>query len=546
MGTVVFLQFYRLDLGEIQSHDEARYILRAEACLRFGAWMDQTQYAIGGLFSSSHPPLIVWMMAIVQFLFGTSVFAVRLVSPIGAVVALHFFYKLSGKLFSRETALYATIALGAAQHFLLYSHHGQFDIPMFAFIVSASYYAIRSFEEGNMRLACIAGMLFGCVLLSKTIQGIYLLPFLCTLPYIYRTKRRYIILAVMLGICLAVSLPWHLFMIFRHPDFFNINTGLISALKTNSYAEGHTITHWWYYLNVTIVNFPFIVLGIVAIVPLFKRLKKPAGTYNRMCLISAIWFVGMVVSLSDFSTRMLHFSLFLLLPTSLFLCFCLEEFLRFRDKPKIIAGCILLISALGWSLSELIRMSFKEHTFHPIPINAPLLLLSVGFALIIFLLLFKYGSSSPPRIIMLIAAIFLITTNIYRWGSRRNETFIDGAEDVGKVLFHTSGIHTLIAYHIGGSYQYMLPQLNYYTDCWLAGWDSTRTGTTNTWSKLDSLISVNQVPRSDASVIYNSWDAFYTPKQDEKELLMRINQGLSARYAKVLHTKKYQLYWEPR
>jgi 4-amino-4-deoxy-L-arabinose transferase-like glycosyltransferase len=546
-SAVIFLQFYRLGLGEIQSHDESRYIMRAEACLRFGAWLDQTQYAIGGLFSSTHPPLIVWMMALMRFLFGSSSFVSRLVSPIAAIFALYYFYRLTNNFFSRSTALFATAALGVAQHFLWYSHHGQFDIPMFAFIVAASYYAIRSFEEENSKLAVIAGILFGCVLLSKAVQGLYLLPFICSLVYVYPSDRKYKNLMIVLGVFLITALPWYIFMLARHVHFYGDYAGLIASLKTNSYAEGATKSAWWFYINQTVINFPLIVLSIAVIVPLWKQWKTRDTPYKRLCIISFIWFIGMLVSLSNFYTRMLHFSLFLLLPTSLVLCFSLEEFFRNSKKTFIlIVGCILLIPALTWSMSEILRMSFKEHFLYLIPVDLALLIVSIAVAISIFIVLYKYFSASSVQTLILISVIFLITTDLYRWGSRRNETFVDGAEAVGNILLHTSGIHSLTAYQDGVPFQYMLPQLNYYSGCWLVGWDSTKTGVTKTWHELDSLIKINNVPLSDASVLYVSWDGFYTMKPAEKELLARLNYGLAERYEKSLHTKKYQLYWQPK
>ena len=57
-------------MGEVQPWDEALYCVRANACLQFGAWLDQTQYAVGGLYSSTHPPLLIWLMAGFVKLFG--------------------------------------------------------------------------------------------------------------------------------------------------------------------------------------------------------------------------------------------------------------------------------------------------------------------------------------------------------------------------------------------------------------------------------------------------------------------------------------------
>jgi 4-amino-4-deoxy-L-arabinose transferase len=544
-GAVIFLQFYRLGIGEIQSHDESRYIMRAEACLEFGAWLDQTQYALSGLFSSTHPPLVIWMMALLRYLFGASTFVSRLVSPIAAVVVLIFFYKLALKFFSRPTALFATAALCLGQNFLLYSHKGQFDIPMLAFVVIASYYAIRSFEEKSTKLAIIAGIAFGCVLMSKAVQGLYLLPFICALPYVYPSPRRYKNLGIILGVFLVTALPWYLFMLIKHIHFYGDYAGLIASLKNNSYAEGATKSHWWYYLNTTNITFPLLVIALVSITGFIQQWKNQTTVYNRFSVVCFVWFFGSLIFLSNFYTRMLHFSLFLLMPAALVLCFSLEEFFRSKSRSKILVGSLLLIISLGWSLSDIIRMHFKDHAIFPLNLNVPLLIACIAIALILSSLLYKYFASSRAEQIILVAVVFMITTGFYRWTNRRDETFVDGAEAVGNILVQP-GIHTLTAYHDGVPYQYMMPQLQYYTGYKFIGWDSTRSEVTKTWKELDSMIAIDRVPRSDASVIYNGWDGFYPATQEDKALLERINSGLNSRYSKSLHTKKYQLYWEPK
>jgi 4-amino-4-deoxy-L-arabinose transferase-like glycosyltransferase len=545
-GAIIFLQFYRVGLGEIQSHDEGRYILRAEACLRFGAWLDQTQYAIGGLFSSSHPPLIVWMMALMRFLFGTSSYVSRIISPIAAVVSLVFFYKLAGRFFSRNTSLFGMAALGAAQHFLLYSHKGQFDIPMFAFVVTSSYYAIRAFQEEKSGLAILAGALFGCVLMSKAIQGLYLFPFICSLIYIYPTKKRWKLLVTILLTFALVALPWYIFMYLKYEHFYGENAGLIASLKDNSYAGGSTKNQWWYYINQTLVNFPLLIIGFTVIPSVFKLLKERTSPYSRLFVISFIWFLGMLIFLSDFYTRMLHFSLYLLLPTTLVICFVLEEFVKKGKTSEKIYAVLFLTLTFAWSLSELIRMSIKKHVLFPLVFNSPLLIASILIALIMFIFLYKYFSKENSSIILLGAVIFLITTDFYRWASRKEETYTDGARAVGDVIKHSAEIRSITVYCQNVPYYYMVPQLNYYTDCVFIGWDSTRKGYTNTWSSLDSLSQRKDSSQTDASILYIGWDDFYKPTIEDNALIGRLTRILENTYSEVLHTKKYHLYWHRR
>lgn len=546
LGAAFFLQFFRLGIGEIQSWDEALYILRANACIRFGAWIDQTQYAIGGLYSSTHPPLIVWMIAFVRMIFGASVFAARIVSALSAVIVLIFFYKLAKRFFQRWTVLFATASLACAQHFLWFGHHAQLDIPMFAFIVASVYYAIRTFEEERTIFAIIAGILYGCALMSKVVQGLYLIPFILALPYIFQTGKRYSNLTTVLAIAFIVALPWHICMLVQHPNAYREYSGLIGSLKQGTYAVEVT-TKWWYYINQTIVNFPVLILGLFVIPNTVKKWKAREAAANRLFIIIGIWFIGFLVFLTSFQTRMQHFSLFLLLPTSLLLCFFIEEYLKLPIRQStIFISAVVLLSALIWSSSELLRNSIKDFSIAAMQFDLSAMIITSLLTVILFTVLYKYFRYSVQNMVLFSASLLLLAFGYYRWGSRHNETFVDGAEEVGNILLHSSQIYSLTAYHDDFPHESYLPQLNYYTNAWLIGWDKTRTGAVKTWNELDSLITIDAVPRSDAAVIYVSWDTFYKPTQEEVDLLYRINQGLSTMYGKALHSKKYQLYWDPK
>ena len=546
LSLVGFLQFFRLGIGEIQSWDEALYIIRAEACLRFGVWIDQAQYAIGGIYSSTHPPLVVWMMAIARYFGGNSVFVSRIIAAIAGIVGLFFFYKLAGKFFSRWTRLIITICLGSAQGYLHFSHRGQFDIPMFAFITASVYYAVRSFEENDWKLAAIAGLMFGSALMSKAAQGLYLLPFLTALPYVFRSTNWKKHILIILGVAAAVALPWYVFMMLKHPQFYGDFAAMLSSMKTGTFTN-RVATQWWYYLNQIFIEFPLLILGVMVIPQITRRFKTGDSIYNRFLLISFAWLFGMLIFLSSFQIKMAQYSMHLLLPTSLILSYIIEEFLQYPPKiGRSVLSLGLLGFSIAWSSSETVRKAIREHhvaSLHPsLILIAGLVLLTVILAVFIRGKLRIYGQVA----LLFGAAILLVLVEFYQWANLENASYVDGAEQVGNVLLHTSEIHSLTAYHEDFPHEIYLPQLNYYSNSWFLGWDPSKFGQTKTWDELDSLIKIDAVPRSDAAIIYVSWDEVNMPILDTGGRLTRLNQGLAVHYAKALHTKKYQLYWDPK
>src|ERR1019366_3313700 len=104
------LPFIRLGLGEIQPWDESLYAIRADACLKFGAWLDQTQYAVGHLYSATHPPLGVWLIATSKFCFGDSTFAIRLPIAMAASASIFLLWLIVRMFVSKESALVSAVS----------------------------------------------------------------------------------------------------------------------------------------------------------------------------------------------------------------------------------------------------------------------------------------------------------------------------------------------------------------------------------------------------------------------------------------------------
>ena len=82
LAAVALMRFVNLGFLDLQAWDEALYAVRAETIAQFGAILDQTPFSIGGLYSSLHPPLYVWLTSVSFLLFGVTEFAARFFSAI--------------------------------------------------------------------------------------------------------------------------------------------------------------------------------------------------------------------------------------------------------------------------------------------------------------------------------------------------------------------------------------------------------------------------------------------------------------------------------
>ncbi|HEY6171697.1 MAG TPA: glycosyltransferase family 39 protein [Candidatus Kapabacteria bacterium] len=525
-------------MGEIQPWDEALYCVRANACLQFSVWLDQTQYAVGGLYSSTHPPLGIWGITIGKFIFGDTTFAPRLFIAFTSVISLLYLYKLAKYLTNERTALISTVIFGNAQIWLWYGHHAQLDIPMHAALVVTLYYTVQTLR-GNNKSVLLAGIFFGIALLTKTFQPLYILPFLCSLAYIFRGEQGFkkVVKIVLIAICIAS--PWYVFMALRHPAFFGDWTGLFSSLASGTYRG--MVGSWWYYLNQVVVNYPLIVLLQIGVFLLIHHLRdgKKLGKNDQLFMASIIFLVGMIALVSFVRTNMPHFILFLSIPTTLCTIFCVNAVLQNKLKSGVIGIILLTIIAVLWSGSEQLRMFVKGSRTFPFVYDLNgLMIVGVGFALSLLYTVKKYVGTS--RVIIALATL-IVLGNMYRWTTKQENIFSDGAEIVANIL-KTSSASNILLIHSYVPHEELLPQFAYYSGGLNLQWDRRKTVKSITFNtcSVDNIRDFASL--YDAVGVYKGWNKYFTPDTSIIQLLNNVDSTLlSSGYRKTI-TRQYLLY----
>jgi 4-amino-4-deoxy-L-arabinose transferase-like glycosyltransferase len=174
LGAACIIPFLRLGVGEIQPWDESLYVIRAEACLKFGAWLDQAQYAVGHLYSSTHPPLGVWLIAVSRHILGDTVFAIRFPVAFAAFGSILFGYLIIRKLGSNNAALVGAVSLASADLFLLLSHLARMECFILFFTLAATYFLITAIEQNSLLFIAMSGVLLAFGLLSKFAEAFFI------------------------------------------------------------------------------------------------------------------------------------------------------------------------------------------------------------------------------------------------------------------------------------------------------------------------------------------------------------------------------------
>lgn len=352
-------RFINLGFEDLQAWDEALYAMRAVGIERFGGWIDQTAFAVDGLYSSLHPPLYVWLTAIVLESFGTSEFTLRFVSALAGAFTLPVIYETGRLLQDERTGWYAALLFGLNPFVSFFSRQGQFDTLMVLFI-SLSMLFILLYHQSNRRSVylLLAGLSVAASLMSKLFVGggvliAYLVWVLFNPQEDRRTRLRELLL---LSAIASLSLSWLIYMTIVHghgdPLFVVKQSALIERAVTG--IEGNVKpTEILYFLNQLVVLFPLGVSFFVA--GLYRKVTQKD---NRWALLAVV-FLTFFIIFSMIRTKLAVYLLPMLAPASLFAA---GELRRLRANTRM--QNILILSgtavALLWSASQDWRNNVKD------------------------------------------------------------------------------------------------------------------------------------------------------------------------------------------
>ncbi|HET9137323.1 MAG TPA: glycosyltransferase family 39 protein [Candidatus Kapabacteria bacterium] len=533
LGSAAILQFYRLGIGEFASWDESLYLVRAEACVRFGAWLDQTKYAIGGLYSSTHPPLVIWLMALTRTIFGDGLFASRAIAAVSAVVAILFCYKLCRLIASREAALVASISLACAQPFVWYGHHAQLDIPMMAGVFVTLYFFTRSVQTNSARDSIIAGIAFGIALSTKAFQALAIVPILAALPFTFQASNKYGLLLRLLGIAAIISLPWYAYMLLQHPDFFLQYGYLVTSLRSGSYSPGKTNKQWWYYANQLLIALPL--FSLVAAIFINKSKDK---LLIRLFFSMGAWLLFLLIFLSAMHTRMLHFVLHLLPISSVLLAIAVDRYNSLDVKSTKIVLLGLTGLTTTWSVSEALRRVIKLGLSPVYNIDWVV----VGVLFFMGCLYFVFLRKAKMSLVSISICIILLGLSYYRLAIETDEEYISGAKSVAESLENV-GVSSVAIVYPDYPHEILVPQLAYYTSGWTLEWRAQKSATFLTWKETDSTLSATKTLPAQSAIMYIGWDEFYKPSMEEIAITHRLDSSLMSIYLRKIRANKYTLYY---
>lgn len=355
---VGMLRLVNLGFIDMQAWDEGLYAVRAWGILRYGGWLDQSPFAIDGLYSALHPPLYIWSSAVSFLLFGVNEFAARLPSALCGAATTLLVYLIGRRLAGMRIGAVAALLLALNPFVDFYARQAQFDSMLLFFLVLAVHLALVARERPSLLYPALCGAAIGAALMTKLFVAGVMLPvyvaWIFALPAGER-GRGVRNLLVMISAALAVALPWHAFMVLRHgggdPLFLLQQSQMFDRVMHG--IEGNEKSPF-YFFNQMLVLFP---CGVAWCAYGLVRLFRESDPGWKLL---GIWFGVFFAVFSAMSTKLEFYLLPMLVPGALVGA---RELVRAwqgllpRRTLALLAGATL--AAVAWALRQEWRTGVK-------------------------------------------------------------------------------------------------------------------------------------------------------------------------------------------
>lgn len=475
IAVVGLLRFVNLGFLDLQAWDEALYAVRAEGILRFGNWIDQTPFAIDGLYSALHPPFYVWLTAVSFTLFGVTEFAARFFSAVAAGFTLPIIFHIGKRIANSQTGFLAALLFGLNPFVTFFARQGQFDSTLVFFLAVAMLWLIKAQDGASLKYGFFAGLAVGGALMTKLFVGMgipltYIAWILLAKP-INKSVHWKIFGTMLLGIIL-IAAPWHIYMTIEHgngnPLFFLTSSALFE--RSLSGIEGNVKPlEVFYFFNQLFVLFP---VGVVWFgYGLYKTLKRQESNW----LLLSLWFLVFFIVLSAMRTKLAVYLLPILVPASLIAAKELQNALEEKFSQKtllvLIGGTII---SIVWASSQLWRNIVKSTLLSviqfKIPSSAEFILLSpfifvLAVSLVALYLAYKnnwlntFAKSLP--IVLLLPSFIVCTYNVVVLDKTQ---YKDGATELAAYIEESDVTRIVVAGYERN------PQLTFYLEGIDIGW----------------------------------------------------------------------------
>ncbi len=296
LATVAALFLYRLGADALRDWDEATYAAVAREMLERRDWLSPS---LGDVYFPNKPPLLYWLMAAFDRLFGAGEFSSRLPAALFGLLGVVGVFLVGRRLHGRKTGLLAALVLATAPQWLRFSRQAMLDVPLSAALV----FAMLGLVDSSWLLF---GASMGAAFLIKGPSALVALV-AAALFAAFDLRGRAKTVAFGAALALLIATPWHVHQIVTHGRAFtDYYFGFNVLERFSKPLEGHGARRSYYLVRIfTGTANPWHWVGAFALVVFTGR--AIAHRFRRPEDLVVLWFWVPLAMFTAAQTKLLWY-----------------------------------------------------------------------------------------------------------------------------------------------------------------------------------------------------------------------------------------------
>lgn len=311
---------------------------------------------LNGVIYFEKPIFFYWLEVAAIKIMGLNLWSLRSVNVLLGLLGCLFTYVIARKFYGRPTGLLAACVLGTSTLYFAMIHVVNLDLSVTVFLAMSLYLfllgtqEIRPLQKRLYLWSAFAAA--ACAVLTKGLIGIVFPICIVGIWLLVMNEWRLLkqlYLPSSICIFLLITLPWHILVSLRHPEFFYFYFIEQHFLRYSTLEIGHYQPIWFFIPILMIGFFPWIVFLPQAIVANLPNAWQKRHEYtNEIFLL--IWAIFVFAFFSFSKSKLIPYILPMIPPLAILTARYLIEKNRYTLKfltSLVIATSLFLLFALA-------------------------------------------------------------------------------------------------------------------------------------------------------------------------------------------------------
>jgi hypothetical protein len=319
--------FEKINTKSFYDFDEARYAEIAKNHFKTNIWLIpqaggpddfNTGTSLRPYFWK--PPLHTWIISLSFKIFGQSEFSARLPSFIFSFLSLVIIYLISKILFANNIiGLLAITLLASANDYSYISSQGIAESQLLFFSLLSIYFLLC--KKPKIIHSSIS---ISLAFMTKSFGVFWLYP-ICLYLIFKNSKNKYSDISKWLIIQSILILPWHIYMYILFKNDFITNYVIVNTIGRGTGQQSNIAPIYWYIKYALWQWRPYLIISLIAFLPLLKNIKKH--------LFLILWMSSIFIPYSLIKSKVWWYIYPFWIP---FLLLLSQQLLNYLPKYKLI------------------------------------------------------------------------------------------------------------------------------------------------------------------------------------------------------------------